>query len=82
MGNDTKRVWSTKSRNARATLSTALAASRTLPYSHVRRAQIILRSADGEKDAAIAERFGVSVQTVGHWRRRFRAHGLAGLSDA
>lgn len=25
---------------------------------------------------------GVSIQTVGHWRRRFHAHGLAGLSDA
>ena len=61
---------------------TALAASRTLPYSHVRRAQIILRSAEGETDTAIAERFGVTIQTVGHWRRRFHRHGLAGLSDA
>ena len=61
---------------------TALAASRTLPYSHVRRAQIILRSAEGETDTAIAERFGVTIQTVGHWRRRFHRYGLAGLSDA
>jgi putative transposase len=61
---------------------TALAASRTLPYSHVRRAQIILRSAAGESDTAIAERVGVTIQTVGHWRRRFHRYGLAGLSDA
>jgi putative transposase len=60
----------------------ALAASRTLPYSHVRRAQIILRSAAGETDTAIAERFDVTIQTVGHWRRRFHRYGLAGLSDA
>ncbi len=60
----------------------ALAASRTLPYSHVRRAQIILASAAGENDTEIAARFGVTIQTVGHWRRRFHRHGLAGLSDA
>jgi transposase len=71
----------TLSEGERAAL-TALAASRTLPYSHVRRAQIILRSAAGETNTAIARRFGLAVQTVGHWRRRFHRHGLAGLSDA
>ena len=71
----------TLSETERAAL-TALATSRALPYSHVRRAQIILRSAAGESNTAIAERFGLAVQTVGHWRRRFHAHGLAGLSDA
>ena len=59
-----------------------LAHSRTLPYSQVRRAQIILRSAEGETNTAIAQRYGVAVQTVGHWRRRFHQYGLAGLSDA
>jgi transposase len=48
----------------------------------VRRAQIILASAAGETDTEIAQRFGVSIQTVGHWRRRFHRHGRAGLSDA
>ena len=61
---------------------TALAHARSLPYSHVRRAQIILASAAGETDTEIAARYGVTVQTVGHWRRRFHRHGLAGLSDA
>lgn len=61
---------------------TALAASRALPHGLVRRAQIILRSAAGEANAAIAAQLGVSVPLVGHWRRRYRAHGLAGLYDA
>jgi transposase len=61
---------------------TAMAASRTLPYSHVRRAQVILASADGEMSTAVADRFDLAVQTVGYWRRRFHAHRLAGLSDA
>jgi transposase len=61
---------------------TAAAHSRTLPYSHVRRAQIILRSAGGESNTENARAFGLAVQTVGHWRRRFHQHGLAGLSDA
>ena len=71
----------TFSETERAHLTT-LAAAHTLPYSHVRRAQIILASAAGETDTEIAARFGVSIQTVGHWRRRFHRHGLAGLSDA
>ncbi|MGI8498246.1 MAG: helix-turn-helix domain-containing protein, partial [Gemmatimonadaceae bacterium] len=50
----------------------ALGASRALPHGLVRRAQIILRSAAGESNTAIAERVGVSVPLVGHWRRRFR----------
>ena len=61
---------------------TALATSRSLPYSVVRRAQTVLRSAAGETDTAIARRFDVPVQLVGHWRRRYHAHGLAGLYDA
>jgi putative transposase len=59
-----------------------LASERTLPYSHVRRAQIILASAAGETDTEIADRHGVSLQTIGHARRRFHRHGQAGLSDA
>lgn len=60
----------------------ALAASRALPHSLVRRAQIVLRSVAGESNTAIAERFGVSVPLVSLWRGRYRDHGLAGLYDA
>jgi transposase len=37
----------------------------------VRRAQIILASTGRQSDTEIATRFGVSIPTVGHWRRRF-----------
>ncbi len=60
----------------------ALATSRALPHGLVRRAQIILRSAAGEANSAIAEGLGISLPLVGHWRQRYRAHGLAGLYDA
>lgn len=45
----------------------------------VRRTQMILLSADGETNSAIARRFRVSVPTVAHWRKRYQAHGQAGL---
>ncbi|MGQ0766735.1 MAG: IS630 family transposase [Gemmatimonadota bacterium] len=60
----------------------ALARSRALPHSQVRRAQIVLRSARGEANTTIAEALGVSAPLVSLWRRRFRTHGLAGLYDA
>ena len=60
----------------------AFANSRALPHGLVRRAQIILRSADGEANKAIAESLGVSIPLIGHWRARYRAHGVAGLYDA
>lgn len=56
-----------------------MARSRSLPHGPVRRAQMILRSADGETTSAIAKRFGLSVPTVSHWRNRFLDHGLVGL---
>ena len=56
-----------------------IAQSRSMPHGLVRRAQMILLSADGLTNSAIAERFAVSVPTVAHWRRRYRDHGQAGL---
>lgn len=47
--------------------------SRSLPHALVRRAQMVLRSAAGDINTAIAERLGVSLPTVGLWRRRFLA---------
>lgn len=60
---------------------TAMANSRTLPYSQVRRAQIILMSADGLTNTAIAEKVGLSIAMVGMWRKRFIDQGLMGLYD-
>src|SRR5580698_1807222 len=71
----------TLSATERAQLMT-LATSRALPHSVVRRARIILQSADGDLSTVIAGRAGVTPQVVGHWRRRWQAHGLAGLYDA
>ena len=50
-----------------------------MPHGVVRRAQMILLSAEGQTNSAIAGRFQVSVPTVAHWRARFKAHGLMGL---
>jgi putative transposase len=59
-----------------------LARSHQQPYERVRRAQVVLASATGQADVAIARRFGVSRFMVAHWRRRYAAYGLEGLSDA
>ncbi len=45
------------------------------------RARIILAAATGASNAAIASRLGVTVQTVGKWRRRFLQQRVAGLLD-
>ena len=56
-----------------------IAQSRSMPHGVVRRTQMILLSADGQTNSAIARRFGLSVPTVAHWRKRYQAHGQAGL---
>jgi transposase len=53
--------------------------SRSLPHSLVGRARIVLMSADGVANGRIAERCGVSVPTISHWRRCWRERGVAGL---
>ena len=57
----------------------AIARSRSLPHSLVRRARIVLMSAEGIANQTIAERCGVSVPTINHWRRCWRERGVAGL---
>ena len=66
--------------NAREQLQ-IMANSRTLPYALVRRAQIILMSADGLNNKTIAEKVGLSGRMVGIWRQRFIDQGLMGLYD-
>jgi transposase len=46
------------------------------------RARIVLASAAGQTNEAIAVAVGVTRQTVGRWRRRFANRGLEGLADA
>src|SRR5512134_6383 len=58
-----------------------MANSRTLPYALVRRAQIILMSADGMTNKNIGEKVGLSGSMVGLWRKRFIRQGIMGLYD-
>jgi putative transposase len=59
----------------------AVAASRSLPHGLVLRAKIILLSASGMSNQAIAARLDLNPVTVGYWRRRFLHQGLRGLHD-
>jgi putative transposase len=59
----------------------AIARSRSLPHAIVQRAQIVLASADGETNKAIALRMRLTQLTVGKWRRRYVEDGLQGLHD-
>jgi putative transposase len=55
--------------------------SRSLPQALARRAEIVLRAAEGANSIAIAESLHVSRLTVGLWRRRFLAQRVPGLYD-
>ena len=57
----------------------AWASSRSLAHGQVRRARIVLMSADGMSNKAIAARLGLSMPTVGKWRERYRTEGIQGL---
>jgi transposase len=46
------------------------------------RARIVLACATGVQTTEVAEQLGVTLQTVGKWRRRFIDHRLDGLVDA
>jgi transposase len=64
----------------RAELQRILAA-RTSTQQAAYRAEIILRVAEGQTDAAIAQEMGLAVRTVFVWRHRFAEHRLDGLKD-
>jgi transposase len=55
---------------------------KTSEQRNVLRARIVLMSAAGEPDLAVARQLGVNRHTVRLWRQRFRERGLAGLEDA
>src|SRR6266700_7579413 len=56
-------------------------AARTSPQQDAYRAEIILRVATGQTDAAIAQDMGLAVRTVFVWRHRFVEQRLDGLKD-
>lgn len=56
--------------------------SNSLPAGMVRRARIVLLSADGVTQRSIAKAVSVSLPVIGFWRGRFHKNGLAGLYDA
>lgn len=60
---------------------TSFARSRSLPGSLSTRACIVLASAAGEANSAIAGRRQLTDATVGKWRARFLERRLAGLYD-
>jgi putative transposase len=56
-----------------------LVRSRTAAQGLVRRARIVLASAEGVSNTAIAREVGLSIPAIGHWRKCFLEQGLAGL---
>jgi transposase len=52
---------------------------RSLPAEDVRRADIILRLAEGQPQRAVARQLRCSINTVRLWRDRYAAEGLSGL---
>ena len=58
-----------------------LAGSRTKEARLVERAKIILACLEGKRNDAVSRELGVRPNTVGLWRNRFAARGMAGLHD-
>jgi transposase len=59
----------------------SLSRSRTEETRLVERAKIILRCLSGKRNDEVAAEVGTQPMTVGIWRRRFAAEGIAGLYD-
>jgi transposase len=59
----------------------SIARSQSLPGGIVKRAQMVLRMADGESNTDVARRYRVSRPTVTLWRTRYRGRGIAGLHN-
>jgi transposase len=57
----------------------ALVRSRSMPHALVRRARIVLRSAEGASNRTVARECGVSAPIVSLWRSRYQRDGQAGL---
>jgi transposase len=59
----------------------SIARSQSLPAGIVKRAQMVLRMADGESNTKVARRYRVSRPTVTMWRTRYRERGITGLHN-
>lgn len=59
----------------------ALARSRTAEARLVERARIVLACLEGKRNDIVGRELGVRPNTVGLWRKRFAARGMAGLRD-
>jgi Winged helix-turn helix len=57
------------------------AAAYSQPWRDVVRAKAILLAGQGHSNAVIAERLGVSRQSVSEWRKRFFEEGVRGLEE-
>ena len=57
------------------------ARGRTVSQGLALRARIVLRCAAGRLNGQVARELGLTIQTVGKWRKRFVRHRIAGLSD-
>jgi len=62
----------------------ALARAPSTPQALAFRCRLVLRAADDDRptNQAVAQFLGCERHTVGQWRERYAAHGLAGLQDA
>ena len=62
----------------------ALLRARSTPQALVFRCRLVLRAAavDHPSNQNLAAELGCNRHTIGRWRQRFVAHGLAGLQDA
>jgi len=58
-----------------------LARSRSEEARLVERAKIVLACLDGKRNDEVSRELGVRPNTVGLWRKRFAARGIAGLRD-
>jgi putative transposase len=59
----------------------SMARSRSIPAALAARARIVLGSAAGEANSALANRLGLANATVGKWRQRFIERRINGLYD-
>lgn len=74
-------VYARPLENQEGQLLEAIQKAKSMPVQLVQRAQIIMRSVEGQPAAEIARGVGLSLSQVRVWIKRFNAEGLLGLFD-